>query len=863
MPEETQDNKDLSSFIGDVVSPLSVSECTGEVSSASNSSGTTSSEGGDASIQSFLSVIVKVKPEKKVQDSVNGSQNELMDDDKAEEKTIGEDEPYTEELSSMLTDDETKMDYEESDVGISSIEDKAQEFEDASEDEELTPSHTRRRPGEKISRETSESEDIEGEPLAKRPSLIVAVGASEGEIDSVVVKSDMSPSKKVQSSIVSTRRLFCEGMLGTDIVNTGVDSDYSSDSKLCDNSNIKIDDTAVTSALEKNNTHDVTPLDRHLTSEIHPHDDLKSDKKVSDLEECDNIDSHDVKVAKGIESETLLRKKFDGAQESDSRLISGSPKKESVSKGEEGAVISKGEAGAVSHKVSHEDALRSDIQSVKASREVSESKSISSKFCDENVHEIQAIGEQDHLPERVDHIKIDRGITKEVTLSEQDSGVEQEDSHGEREVPNIEDGAVAEKKKDDVSQEFPDTEDIVDFCRIQGKVQEEEMEIVYDNAESNQLHNEGAYSLCKEEAVVSASTGGPKIVVTGAVNTADMSVISPPAIMLETGSVTSNDSLSEALAQTQEDLYTQQPSSSNLAAHLGAHPHRPPTPKSPITVDEWVAALPHPTSVDDDGEAWSGCEQSSEDLAEDLLSLGDEAGLMAGSETRGSVSAASLVGGSSTCTRDSMIGSHMIGAQNSESSTNIAGTRDPTLAQLPLSSPQHHGMGQPLSPSHGNRPMTLSDLENTVQKQMPPVSPLGVEGRRSQFASLRDKQTSFQSDLSGLSLQSRSSIDSLLDSRQADPVDVLLSLGFGAQSQEGLARIPERFLKPSQVRGNNIDEFIRSEDEFSDMMESAEWMPGLDPQGKYNTVCFSFDFLGQDCIGLCSFFTGKMEYAHD
>ena len=45
----------------------------------------------------------------------------------------------------------------------------------------------------------------------------------------------------------------------------------------------------------------------------------------------------------------------------------------------------------------------------------------------------------------------------------------------------------------------------------------------------------------------------------------------------------------------------------------------------------------------------------------------------------------------------------------------------------------------------------------------------------------------------------RSSIDSLLESRQADPVDVLLSLGFGAQSQEGISRIPDRFLRPSQV----------------------------------------------------------------
>ena len=49
------------------------------------------------------------------------------------------------------------------------------------------------------------------------------------------------------------------------------------------------------------------------------------------------------------------------------------------------------------------------------------------------------------------------------------------------------------------------------------------------------------------------------------------------------------------------------------------------------------------------------------------------------------------------------------------------------------------------------------------------------------------------------SSSSRSSIDSLLDSRQADPVEVLLNLGFGGHSQDGLARIPERFLRPSKV----------------------------------------------------------------
>ncbi|ROT82001.1 hypothetical protein C7M84_024831, partial [Penaeus vannamei] len=130
-------------------------------------------------------------------------------------------------------------------------------------------------------------------------------------------------------------------------------------------------------------------------------------------------------------------------------------------------------------------------------------------------------------------------------------------------------------------------------------------------------------------------------------------------------------------------------------------------------------------------------------------------------------------------------------------------------------------------------PLTLSDVASSMQRQQEQeqAEALGVEGRRSQFAGLREKQASFQSELSGLSLQSKSSIDSLLESREADPVDVLLSLGFGGQAQDTVTRIPERFLRPSQVPGNNIEDFLKSEEEFSDMMESAEWMPGLDPHG--------------------------------
>ncbi|KAK8752264.1 hypothetical protein OTU49_017472, partial [Cherax quadricarinatus] len=150
-------------------------------------------------------------------------------------------------------------------------------------------------------------------------------------------------------------------------------------------------------------------------------------------------------------------------------------------------------------------------------------------------------------------------------------------------------------------------------------------------------------------------------------------------------------------------------------------------------------------------------------------------------------------------------------------------------SHLPLHQPNQQDEATGIS----SRPVTLGDVANSLQslQEQQESSIAGVEGKRSQFASLREKQSSFQSELSGLSFHSnRSSIDSLLESRQADPVEVLLSLGFGGPVQDGISRIPERFLKPSKVPGNDIEEFIRSEDEISEMMETAEMMPGIDPQ---------------------------------
>lgn len=39
------------------------------------------------------------------------------------------------------------------------------------------------------------------------------------------------------------------------------------------------------------------------------------------------------------------------------------------------------------------------------------------------------------------------------------------------------------------------------------------------------------------------------------------------------------------------------------------------------------------------------------------------------------------------------------------------------------------------------------------------------------------------------------------------------------------------YVSTSQVPGNDIDEFMRSEDELSEMLETAEMMPGIDPLG--------------------------------
>ncbi|XP_050698047.1 uncharacterized protein LOC126986169 isoform X2 [Eriocheir sinensis] len=326
----------------------------------------------------------------------------------------------------------------------------------------------------------------------------------------------------------------------------------------------------------------------------------------------------------------------------------------------------------------------------------------------------------------------------------------------------------------------------------------------------------------EEESVeVTLSSAGPRILITVARGDSEgEGATGTPNHLQESGSATSGwgGCSLEGVGFSSTHL----DSSHSGGPHL-THP-RAPTPKSPITVDEWVAALPpHPSSVEEEGDAWGAAE--GEDPGEDSLNLGAEAGLMCGSV---GVSSTASAPASTTHTlkTTSATASHPEVRRSSHPENMLLAA----AAVRPIPGRQRsHSLLSTRTDASGavsTRPLTLSDVANIQQQQQR----MGVEGRRSQFAALRDKQSSFQSELSGLSLHSRSSIDSLLDSRQADPVEVLLNLGFGGQPQDSLARIPERFLKPSEVRGNSIEDFLKSEEEMSEMMETAEMMPGLDPQ---------------------------------
>ena len=65
-----------------------------------------------------------------------------------------------------------------------------------------------------------------------------------------------------------------------------------------------------------------------------------------------------------------------------------------------------------------------------------------------------------------------------------------------------------------------------------------------------------------------------------------------------------------------------------------------------------------------------------------------------------------------------------------------------------------------------------------------------------------------------------SSMDSVLQSREVDPEEVLYNLGFA--DSEALAKIPIRFLqRPSVARGVSIENFRRHQEEMLGRYESG------------------------------------------
>lgn len=89
---------------------------------------------------------------------------------------------------------------------------------------------------------------------------------------------------------------------------------------------------------------------------------------------------------------------------------------------------------------------------------------------------------------------------------------------------------------------------------------------------------------------------------------------------------------------------------------------------------------------------------------------------------------------------------------------------------------------------------------------------------RTAYAAQRFDQpnTSFQSETT---FSYDSSLD-FLGNEEPDAENLLILLGFGGPSQ-GLDRIPERFLQPSQLRGVNVEQFLTLQQELDDAMETG------------------------------------------
>ncbi|KAK6626949.1 hypothetical protein RUM44_009426 [Polyplax serrata] len=131
---------------------------------------------------------------------------------------------------------------------------------------------------------------------------------------------------------------------------------------------------------------------------------------------------------------------------------------------------------------------------------------------------------------------------------------------------------------------------------------------------------------------------------------------------------------------------------------------------------------------------------------------------------------------------------------------------------------EHHNEGIPNTIIVKNIPVTVQEWINHLpSKEAGNCMKINTEVETSgdnQNVTTADSTALLPAKLSrAASLQSSSSLDSLLDARRPDPVEIFLNLGFGGVPGIDMenCRIPTRFLVPSKCKGGDWNEFLRRE----------------------------------------------------
>lgn len=158
------------------------------------------------------------------------------------------------------------------------------------------------------------------------------------------------------------------------------------------------------------------------------------------------------------------------------------------------------------------------------------------------------------------------------------------------------------------------------------------------------------------------------------------------------------------------------------------------------------------------------------------------------------------------------------------------GTDANTLSEIPS--------GAALS-SHGSQIIDVPPVSPLLLPKSPASSltPAGLStGDQHQWLqALPGRQQSFGSDLSTGTNSSVNSIEILLQGREADPEEILMSLGFGSTEDNSTltSRIPSRFLMlNSDTRGVSIDDLLGQHSELQKLIEN--WNTQKYSSGNWN-----------------------------